>query len=294
MLRPARPATRTNAGRAGQKRAFTAAERRGQRTAGRANWAHAPPAPRRADAGPAGLRLHQRGHAAAGADGALPPSRDGPGGDPVPAPPRRLGLAELPSRPSPHRPRRRGPGCRAPVDRVDPAARRGRLRPAARDRPDRRRGHRGRFGLRAGPGDRHGAVAGARRHAGAAGQPPVRQHRPARHHRNHGLQPGHRAGLRGRGDDRVPPRAGGRVRGHRARGVPPRHPHSGRPAQVRPTAGRARAGRRPRVHSVRGVVRGLRALPRLGRERPLPATGRWSPTWCPRQGKPGSGAPAGR
>ena len=146
-------------------------------------------------------------------DGELPRLGHGAGGDPVPAPPRRLGLAELPSRPGPHRVRRRRPAGRAAVDRLDPPARRGRLRPAARRRRARHRGHRGRLDLRAGPGDRPGALAGTRRHAGAAGQPAVRRHRPARHHRHSGVRSGHQAGVRGGRDHRLPPRAGGRVGG---------------------------------------------------------------------------------
>ena len=82
------------------------------------------------------------------------------------------------------------------------------LRPAAAGRRHGDRGDRGRLGLRARSGDRAGDLAQARRHPGAAVGPAVRQHRPARHHRHAGLQPGQRARLRRGRDLGIPPRAG--------------------------------------------------------------------------------------
>ena len=69
--------------------------------------------------------------------------------------------------------------------------------------------------------ERRGDLAQAHRGTGTAVRPALREHRPARHHRDAGLRSGHRPGVRGRGDDRRhPPACRGEPGDRRAQGTP--------------------------------------------------------------------------
>ena len=169
------------------------------------------------------------------------------------------------TRPIPASPRH--PRRRAAVHRLAPRPRRGRLRPAPRDRRPGHRGHRGRLGLRAGPGHRPGPLARAPRHAGAAVRLPCGNIDPLGITGTPVYDPATKlvyAVAETTGFRHV--LAGISVPGGTRRSAG--HPHPGRPPALRPAAGRADAGPGPGLRGVRGAVRRLRALPRLGRGRP--------------------------
>ena len=175
------------------------------------------------------------------------------------------GLAHLRARLRPlRRGRRRGQAGAADGELAGAPGRRG-LRPAAAGRQPGDRGDRERLRLRARPGDRAGDLAQARRHPGAAVRPAVRQHRPARHHRHAGLQPGQRAGLRRGRDLGIPPRAGRASRCATARPGGARHPRPRTGSRGTTSSGpRSAIAGRAGVRGVRRAVRRLRSVPRLG------------------------------
>ena len=211
----------------------------------------------------------QHGHAGGARRPRPRPGRPRRTGTPAsPAAAVRHRLDHLPPGRGPHRRRAGQPGRGAAVHRLAAPPRRGGLRPAPGGRRPGHRGDRGRHGVRAGPGHRPGPLARHARHPGAAVRAALRGHRPARHHRDAGLRPGDRPGLRGRGDHRVPPRPGRHRGAQREAGLLAERAHPGRAPALRPAARGADAGPGPRLRGVRRAGRRLRPLPGVGQRRP--------------------------